>query len=134
INWPNPADITYGTALSSTQLNASAGDVGGSFQYTPASGTVLTAGEHTLSVSFTPTDTTDFSATTAQATINVTKAGSTTILTQPSASYFGDSVTLTATVGASYGTATGTITFLDGAASLGTGSVNGSGVATLAVS
>src|SRR2546427_2830055 len=43
ITWNNPADITYPTALSATQLNATA-DVAGSFVYTPAAGTVLNAG------------------------------------------------------------------------------------------
>ena len=43
ITWSNPADITYGTALGSTQLDATA-SVPGTFVYTPASGTVLHAG------------------------------------------------------------------------------------------
>ena len=43
ITWNNPANITYGTALSATQLNATA-NVAGSFTYTPAAGTVLNAG------------------------------------------------------------------------------------------
>ena len=37
ITWANPADITYGTALSATQLNATA-TVPGSFTYTPPRG------------------------------------------------------------------------------------------------
>ena len=45
IAWSNPADITYGTALSGTQLNAAA-SVAGSFVYTPASGTMLNAGNN----------------------------------------------------------------------------------------
>ena len=52
IPWTNPADITYGTALSSAQLDATA-SVAGTFTYTPAPGTVLDAGiRQTLSVSF----------------------------------------------------------------------------------
>ena len=47
ITWPAPAAITYGTALSSTQLNATA-NLAGTFAYTPTAGTVLTAGSHTL--------------------------------------------------------------------------------------
>ena len=43
ITWANPADITYGTALSATQLNATA-DVAGTFAYMPVAGTVLNAG------------------------------------------------------------------------------------------
>ena len=76
VTWSNPADITYGTALSGTQLNATSGGVAGTFAYTPASDTVLNAGtSQTLSVQFTPTDTTNFatpSATTVA--INVGKA------------------------------------------------------------
>ena len=40
---PAPAAITYGTALSAAQLDASA-SVPGTFAYSPAAGTVLTAG------------------------------------------------------------------------------------------
>ena len=43
IAWANPADIVYGTALGGTQLGATA-IVPGSFAYSPAPGTVLTAG------------------------------------------------------------------------------------------
>ncbi len=59
LTWANPTGITYGTALSATQLNATAG-VPGTFAYTPALGAVLGAGSRTLSVTFTPTDTTSY--------------------------------------------------------------------------
>jgi len=60
VTWATPAGITYGTALSATQLDATA-NVPGSFAYTPAAGTILGAGSNqTLSVTFTPTDTTDY--------------------------------------------------------------------------
>src|SRR5262245_33181953 len=65
ITWSNPASIVYGTALGATQLNATA-SVPGTFTYTPAAGTILKAGSgQTLSVSFTPTDTTDYTSATA---------------------------------------------------------------------
>jgi len=73
IMWSNPADITYGTALSGTQLNASA-NVAGSLVYSPAAGTVLSAGSNTLSVTFTPTDTTDYTMATDSVTITVLQA------------------------------------------------------------
>jgi large repetitive protein len=73
VAWSNPADITFGTALSATQLNATAG-VAGSFTYTPTAGTVLNAGNsQTLSVHFVPTDT-NYSSITKTVTINVLKA------------------------------------------------------------
>ena len=59
ITWSNPASITYGTVLSSAQLNASS-SVLGSFVYTPAAGSLPSAGTDTLSVTFTPTDTTNY--------------------------------------------------------------------------
>ena len=42
ITWPTPADIIYGAALGATQLNATT-TVPGTFVYTPAAGTVLSA-------------------------------------------------------------------------------------------
>ena len=63
ITWANPASISAGIALSSTQLNATASyngtPVGGVFTYSPVSGTVLDEGAgQELSVSFAPTNTT----------------------------------------------------------------------------
>ena len=76
LTWAKPADITYGTALNGTQLNAAATynatNVPGTFAYTPASGTVLNAGNNqTLSVTFTPTDTTSFLPVSTNVAINV---------------------------------------------------------------
>ncbi len=52
ITWPTPAAISYGTALSSAQLNASASyngvNVPGTFEYIPTAGEVLDAGSQTL--------------------------------------------------------------------------------------
>ena len=70
ITWAAPAAITYPTPLSSTQLNATA-NAAGTFAYTPVSGTVLTAGSYTLSVTFTPTDTTDYTTATASVPLTV---------------------------------------------------------------
>jgi hexosaminidase len=55
ISWPSPAGITYGTALSSNQLNATS-SVAGTFTYSPPNGAVLNAGSNILSVLFVPTD------------------------------------------------------------------------------
>ena len=59
ITWPNPAAITYGTALG-RRFNASA-SVPGTFVYTPPAGTVPGGGTQKLSVQFTPADLTDYS-------------------------------------------------------------------------
>ncbi|HEV3342173.1 MAG TPA: Ig-like domain-containing protein, partial [Pirellulales bacterium] len=89
ITWANPADITYGTALSSAQLDATA-SVPGTFTYTPATGTVLPAGNgQTLSVSFAPTDSTDYATGKATAAINVARATPTLDLSAPGGVYNG---------------------------------------------
>ena len=73
VTWPDPADITYGTPLSGTQLNASA-SVAGTYVYGPAASAVLGAGSHTLTVTFTPTDGGNYEAVTVSVEITVTKA------------------------------------------------------------
>jgi hypothetical protein len=73
ITWPTPAPITYGTPLSRSQLDATA-NVAGTFVYSPPAGTILTAGTHTLSVTFTPTNTTAYTTATDSVTIQVNQA------------------------------------------------------------
>jgi len=73
LTWSGPAAITYGTALSGSQLDAT-GDVPGSFVYTPAAGTALPAGTQTLSVTFTPSDTTDYTTVTQTVQLTVNQA------------------------------------------------------------
>lgn len=76
IVWNDPAPIIFGTALSSTQLDASS-SVAGSFAYAPASGTILNAGTYILSTTFTPTDASNYNSATAQVSIAVNKASAT---------------------------------------------------------
>jgi hypothetical protein len=74
INWPTPAAITFGSALSADELDATA-SVPGTFVYSPAAGTVLPIGANQpLSVTFTPTDTTDYPVASASTTITVNAA------------------------------------------------------------
>jgi hypothetical protein len=63
------APIVEGTPLGEAQLNATA-SVAGTFVCTPVAGTLLSAGTHTLTATFTPTDTTHY--TTATASVNLT--------------------------------------------------------------
>ena len=74
VTWPTPADIAYGTALSATQLDATA-NVPGTFAYSPAAGTILSYGSHALSVTFTPTDATDYTPATGSVNIAVFGVG-----------------------------------------------------------
>jgi sugar lactone lactonase YvrE len=80
ITWNTPAPITYGTALGAAQLNASS-PVSGTFLYTPAAGTVLSAGQQTLTVKFTPTDSGDYSTAFGSVLLTVNKA--TPVITWP---------------------------------------------------
>jgi hypothetical protein len=69
LTWATPSPITYGTKLSSTQLNATA-NVAGTFKYAPAAGSkpkvpVPPATCDTLKVTFTPTLNEDYASETA---------------------------------------------------------------------
>ncbi len=74
--WATPAAITYGTALSSNQLNAGVPAItngtSGVYTYNPPSGSILNVGAHALSVSFTPTDTVDYGSASAAAAVSLT--------------------------------------------------------------
>lgn len=71
ITWNEPNDILFGTALSETQLNASA-DVMGAFTYDPIAGTVLDIGaDQTLTATFTPNEVGNFNTVSATVQINV---------------------------------------------------------------
>ena len=97
VTWTTPADIVYGTALSATQLNATA-SVPGTFAYSPGAGAVLDAGSgRTLSVTFTPTDSTSYNSVTKTTTINVTRAPATVSLPNLTRNYDGTAQTVTAT-------------------------------------
>jgi hypothetical protein len=77
LTWAVPAAVVEGTALSGAQLNATA-SVAGTFAYSPAAGTVLAVGTHTLTASFTPTDTTHYTTATATVSLVVSAAPRTT--------------------------------------------------------
>ncbi|MDR3663783.1 MAG: Ig-like domain-containing protein, partial [Mycobacterium sp.] len=101
ISWTAPAAIAYGTALSAAQLNASS-TVAGTFVYTPGAGVVLTAGSQTLSVTFTPTDSSDYSAATATVQLTVNTIPQTINFISLSPLTYGSApITLAATGGAS---------------------------------
>jgi len=131
ITWPPPASIPYGAALSTTQLDATT-TVGGTFAYNPQAGTVLPAGTQTLQTTFTPTDTLHYATATDSVSLQVNKATPTASLQSSASSVFqGVSVTLTATLTGTSTAPTGSVNFLNGATSLGSGTLNSSGVATL---
>jgi uncharacterized protein (DUF1800 family) len=72
VTWPTPTPISYPAALSATQLDATA-NAAGTFVYSPAAGTVLAVGSHTLSVQFTPS-TVNVAPSTGTTTLSVVPA------------------------------------------------------------
>lgn len=88
ITWATPVPIVYGTALSATQLNATA-SVPGAFVYTPAAGTVPGAGSNKLSVTFTPTDTVNYTTATASVILTVNQATPTVTWAAPASIDYG---------------------------------------------
>ena len=133
ITWATPAPIIYGTALSATQLDASS-TLAGSFSYSPSAGTVLSVGQHTLTATFTPTDTTHYTTATATVTLTVIPVTpSLTITASPNPVFLSNPVTFTATISSFATTPTGTVTFYDGTTQLGPGTV-AAGIATYTTS
>jgi hypothetical protein len=119
--------------LSGAQLDATS-PLAGSFSYSPAAGTVLTVGPQTLTATFTPTDTIDYTTGTATVTLTVAPATPGLTLTgSPNPSFISNPVLFTAGI-ASIGVApTGIVTFFDGTTQIGTGTVS-AGTATITTS
>jgi len=114
ITWAAPSPITFGTALSGTQLDASSGPVAGSFSYTPGAGTVLAAGTQTLNTTFTPADGNDYSTATASVPLQVNKANPTITWATPGPIVFGTALS-GAQLDASSGAVAGSFSYAPGA-------------------
>jgi len=75
------------------------------------------------------------SVTSSAATLTVNTAGATTaVASSKNPSVFGQAVTFTATVSATTGTPTGTVTFVDGASTIGTATLDSTGVGSFTTS
>jgi len=130
ITWSNPADIFYGSALNSTQLNATA-NVAGMFVYAPALGTIFEAGTQTLLATFTPANTNDYETVTKTVSININKAPLTVTADNQSKTYGDANPTLTATITGFVNGENGTV--LSGTAGLSTTADNTSVVGTYTI-
>ena len=125
IVWPDPAPIAYGTALGTSQLDATA-SVPGTFAYTPAAGTILGAGTNPLTAVFTPEDTVDYLSATNQVSLVVTPMS---LVSSEHPSGFQDGVTFTAETAT---TATGNVVFLTNGVPFDTVAIPGNGRAVSA--
>jgi len=132
------ATKTYGAALPSFAATA-AGQVNGDalgttliISYTTTATATSTVGSYLVNGTVSGSSAGDYTTTVVPGTLTIGKASSTAGLTASATSVVvGSSLTLTATVASAGGTPTGTVTFLDGTTSLGTGTLNGQGIATL---
>jgi len=99
LSWASPAPIIYGSALNSAQLNATA-NVPGTFVYNPSAGAILPSGTQTLSVTFTPTDSTDYTQATASVpiTVNASTASGVNLIITKSLARVGGNVVATLTI------------------------------------
>src|SRR5207237_2866245 len=125
ITWADPASITYGTALSVTQLNATS-SVPGTLVYTPTDGSILAAGNNTLSVTFTPTDLANYTIATKTVTLTVTQAAPVITWANPASITYGTA--LSATQLNATASVPGTLVYAPA-----TGSIPASGTDTLSV-
>ncbi|TWU48733.1 hypothetical protein Poly51_46350 [Rubripirellula tenax] len=95
VTWSAIADISFGTPLDTTQLNA-VSTAAGSFVYSPVAGTVLDAGDgQTLTATFTPNNPLAFRSVVATNSINVNTADPMINWNDPSTIVFGTALTET---------------------------------------
>ena len=124
ITWANPADITYGTALGDTQLNATVTGTGpsptGALTYTPAAGTILDANpDQTLHVDVAATS--NYNAASQDVSINVLKADQTITWVNPADIVYGTALgdtQLNATVTGTGPSPTGALTYTPAAGTI----------------
>jgi hypothetical protein len=73
VSW-KPATVVYGASTVGSGTLVATSSIAGSFSYSPALGTVLGVGTTTVTATFTPTDSVDYSSQTVSALITVTPA------------------------------------------------------------
>jgi Bacterial Ig-like domain (group 3)/MBG domain (YGX type)/PQQ enzyme repeat len=137
INFPAIASRPYGSAPFAVSATSS---LGSSYPVTitvasgPATisgGMVSIAGVGTVVLKASQAGNNSYGPASATQSFQVTPAATATALTAPQTAEYGVGVTLTATVTSTAGTPGGTVTFYNGSASLGTGTLTSSGAATL---
>jgi photosystem II stability/assembly factor-like uncharacterized protein len=132
-----PPLFVYGMALSPSGTLYAATEGGGVFAVTTLPPTPTNTPTPTPTLTNTPTQTptaTNTPTPTPTPTVTVTGQTTTIVVSSINPSVFGQPVTFTATVTAGSGTPAGTVTFRDGVISIGAGTLDGSGHATLIAS
>lgn len=145
---PSPARAGSPVTVSA-QVTANAGTVAGTVTFLDgnkvlatvpvASGKAATvmnspaAGTHALTAKFSGSGKLPGSTAVVSLAVSAPAATSTTLVAQPASVMVGSPITLTGTVSAAAGHASGTVTFLDGGTVLGSQAINSSGRAQLSV-
>jgi hypothetical protein len=114
--WPTASAITYGQTLASSTLSGGSASVGGSFTWTTPT-MVPSGGTPSESVTFTPTDTTDYNTVAGSVTLTVNTAAPTVTVVPGSSSISVTSslsVMVTVSGGAGTTTPTGSVTLSGG--------------------
>jgi Glycoside hydrolase family 44 len=114
--WPTASAITYGQTLASSTLSGGSASVGGTFTWTTPT-IVPSGGTPSESVTFTPTDTTDYNTAASSVTVTVNTAAPTVTVVPGSSSISVASplsVTVTVSGGAGTTTPTGSVTLSGG--------------------
>ncbi len=135
--WPTASAITYGQTLASSTLSGGSAAVGGTFTWTTPT-IVPSGGTPSESVTFTPTDTTDYSTVAGSVSVTVNPAAPTVTVTPGSSSISVTSplsVMVTVSGGAGTTTPTGSVTLSGGGyTSSATTLTNGSAQITIPAS
>jgi hypothetical protein len=107
LTWATPASIFTSTALSATQLDATATGVTGAalpgtFVYKPAAGALLAVGSQVLTTTFTPTDAVDYTTASAQVTVQVNNPPADVSVSVPSTPASGEQPGITIVLNSPY--------------------------------
>jgi sugar lactone lactonase YvrE len=128
--WPTASSIIYSQTLASSTLTGGTASAAGTFTWTTPS-TAPAVGTAAQSVTFSPTDSIDYSTVVSSIPVVVGKApAALSIAASANPSTFGSSVTFTFTTTGVQAMPTGTLTITDNNNALTSVSINGAGIAT----
>jgi hypothetical protein len=132
----NSATRTYGAANPTFTGSITGAQNGDTFteSFSTTANTASNVGSYPIVPTASGNNLNNYNVVIADGTLTVTAAATTTTVSAPASSSYGSNITLTATVASSAGIPAGTVTFYSGSNALGTGTLNGSGVATLSTS
>ena len=129
----NNATRTFGAANSTFTGTIAGAQNGDTFteSFSTSANTTSNVGSYPIIPAASGNNLNNYNVVIVDGTLTVTAATTTTALSVPGNSTYGSSITLIATVTSGAGIPAGTVTFYSGSNAIGTGTLNGSGVATL---